>query len=65
MSKGASGLILTIGIVLGVAGALIADRIAATGRSVALIEADPRAAEGSQQVLPDSDWLRLQAICGG
>ena len=37
-----------------------------TGEStVALIEADPRAAEGSQQVLPDSDWLRLQAICGG
>ncbi len=28
-----------------------------------LIEADPRRAEGSRQVLSDGDWLRLQAIC--
>ncbi|HBM59096.1 hypothetical protein ACFSDD_15620 [Salipiger marinus] len=38
----------------------------ATGEStVALIEADPRAREGSRQVLSDADWLRLQAICDG
>ncbi len=37
-----------------------------TGEStVALIEADPRAVEGSRPVLSDPDWLRLQAICGG
>ncbi|GGG82369.1 hypothetical protein GCM10011415_35070 [Salipiger pallidus] len=37
-----------------------------TGEStVGLIEADPRATEGSAQVLPDSDWLRLQGICDG
>lgn len=30
-----------------------------------LIEADPRRAEGSRQVLTDADWLRLQGICGG
>lgn len=37
-----------------------------TGEStVALIEADPRATEGSRPVLSDPDWLRLQAVCGG
>lgn len=29
-----------------------------------LIEADPRAAQGSRQVLSDADWVRLQGICG-
>ncbi|MBV2358710.1 hypothetical protein KUH32_02910 [Thalassococcus sp. CAU 1522] len=33
--------------------------------TLSLIEADPRAAEGSRQVLSDSDWLRLQSICEG
>ncbi|ETX27572.1 hypothetical protein [Roseivivax isoporae] len=33
--------------------------------TIALIEADPRAREGSRQVLTDADWLRLQGICGG
>ncbi|MFD1344218.1 hypothetical protein [Litorisediminicola beolgyonensis] len=37
-----------------------------TGETVlGLIEADPRAVSGSREVLPDADWLRLQAICGG
>ncbi|QRF65273.1 hypothetical protein [Ponticoccus alexandrii] len=36
-----------------------------TGESVLpLIEADPRAAEGSRAVLTDADWVRLQGICG-
>lgn len=36
-----------------------------TGETVLpLIEADPRAREGSRQVLSDSDWIRLQGICG-
>lgn len=36
-----------------------------TGESVLpLIEADPRAAEGSRLVLTDADWVRLQGICG-
>ncbi len=30
-----------------------------------LIEADPRSSDGSRQVLPDADWVRLQGICGG
>lgn len=35
-----------------------------TGESVlALIEADPRARDGSRTVLEDSAWLRLQTIC--
>ncbi|KUF09697.1 hypothetical protein [Pseudoponticoccus marisrubri] len=29
-----------------------------------LIEADPRAEEGSRPVLSDADWVRLQGICG-
>ena len=33
-------------------------------RTLALIEADPRAGEGSRQVLSDADWVRLQGICG-
>lgn len=37
-----------------------------TGESVlTLIEADPRAGEGSRPVLSDADWVRLQGICGG
>lgn len=32
--------------------------------TLGLIEADPRAAEGSRQVLSDADWVQLQAICG-
>ncbi|MCR8550103.1 hypothetical protein M4578_19955 [Salipiger sp. P9] len=37
-----------------------------TGEStIGLIEADPRAAEGSRLVLSDADWVRLQGICGG
>ncbi len=36
-----------------------------TGEStLSLIEADPRATEGSRPVLTDADWVRLQAICG-
>jgi hypothetical protein len=36
-----------------------------TGEStLPLIEADPRATEGSRAVLTDSDWVRLQGICG-
>lgn len=36
-----------------------------TGESVlSLIEADPRASEGSRLVLTDGDWVRLQGICG-
>ncbi|MDU8912795.1 hypothetical protein [Aestuariicoccus sp. MJ-SS9] len=36
-----------------------------TGEStLPLIEADPRAAEGSRQVISDADWVRLQGICG-
>ncbi|MHA6347688.1 hypothetical protein [Roseivivax sp. CAU 1761] len=34
-------------------------------RTLRLIEADPRAGEGSRPVLSDADWVRLQAICGG
>lgn len=34
-------------------------------QTVGLIEADPVRREGSQPLLRDSDWLRLQAICGG
>lgn len=34
-------------------------------RTVDLIEADPYATEAPPPVLEDSDWLRLQAICGG
>jgi hypothetical protein len=30
-----------------------------------LIEADPRAQQGSREVLNDGDWLRLQNICTG
>jgi len=33
-------------------------------RTLPLIEADPRRIEGSRQVLSDSDWVRLQGICG-
>ncbi|EPX79513.1 hypothetical protein [Salipiger mucosus] len=33
--------------------------------TLSLIEADPRAAQGSATVLSDADWLRLQGICGG
>lgn len=33
--------------------------------TVGLIEADPYAAEAPPALLSDSDWLRLQAICGG
>lgn len=33
-------------------------------RTLALIEADPRAEEGSRPVLNDADWVRLQGICG-
>ncbi|MBV6636126.1 MAG: hypothetical protein KI788_09500 [Mameliella sp.] len=33
-------------------------------RTLALIEADPRAGDGSRQVLSDADWVRLQGICG-
>ncbi|MBV7395995.1 hypothetical protein [Mameliella sediminis] len=33
-------------------------------RTLPLIEADPRATEGSRQVLSDADWVRLQGICG-
>ncbi|MGP6087444.1 hypothetical protein [Antarctobacter jejuensis] len=33
-------------------------------RTLALIEADPRAGEGSRPVLSDADWVRLQGICG-
>lgn len=33
--------------------------------TVGLIEADPFAAEAPPALLSDSDWLRLQAICGG
>ncbi|APZ51763.1 hypothetical protein [Salipiger abyssi] len=37
-----------------------------TGEStLALIEADPYAGEGSRLVLSDADWVRLQSICGG
>ncbi|SEL79596.1 hypothetical protein LVO79_02860 [Roseivivax marinus] len=37
-----------------------------TGEStLPLIEADPRRASGSRQVLTDADWVRLQSICGG
>lgn len=37
-----------------------------TGEStLALIEGDPFAAEAPPPVLSDSDWLRLQGICGG
>ena len=37
-----------------------------TGESTfRLIEADPRRGDGSRQVLTDSEWLRLQSICGG
>jgi hypothetical protein len=37
-----------------------------TGEStLPLIEADPRRQSGSRQVLSDSDWIRLQGICGG
>mgnify|MGYP005996090867 FL=1 len=32
--------------------------------TLALIEADPRASQGSQLVLSDPDWVRLQGICG-
>ena len=32
--------------------------------TLGLIEADPRAEEGSRLVLSDSDWVRLQGICG-
>lgn len=32
--------------------------------TLALIEADPRATDGSRQVLADGDWIRLQGICG-
>ncbi|KMK66321.1 hypothetical protein [Puniceibacterium sp. IMCC21224] len=36
-----------------------------TGEStLPLIEADPRAVEGSSAVLSDADWVRLQGICG-
>lgn len=34
-------------------------------RTLALIEADPRAGQDSRQVLSDADWVRLQGICGG
>ncbi|SMX38103.1 hypothetical protein [Maliponia aquimaris] len=33
-------------------------------RTLALIEADPRAEQGSRPVLSDPDWVRLQGICG-
>ncbi|MFX0546904.1 hypothetical protein ACEWPL_015290 [Roseovarius sp. S1116L3] len=33
--------------------------------TLALIEADPFATEAPPPVLSDSDWLRLQGICGG
>lgn len=33
-------------------------------RTLPLIEADPRAEQGSRQVLSDADWVRLQGICG-
>ncbi len=33
-------------------------------RTLGLIEADPRAGEGSRVVLSDADWVRLQGICG-
>ncbi|NDW00785.1 hypothetical protein [Salipiger sp. PrR002] len=37
-----------------------------TGESVlGLVEADPRAKEGSAPVVSDADWVRLQGICGG
>ncbi len=37
-----------------------------TGESTLdLIEADPMPAGVAQPVLPDSDWIRLQEICGG
>lgn len=37
-----------------------------TGEStLPLIEADPRAIDGSRMVLSDADWVRLQGICGG
>jgi hypothetical protein len=37
-----------------------------TGETVLpLIEADPRRALGSREVLKDADWVRLQGICGG
>lgn len=37
-----------------------------TGESVlALVEADPMAGRRLEPVLPDSDWVRLQNICGG
>ncbi|WGW05513.1 hypothetical protein [Tropicibacter oceani] len=37
-----------------------------TGEStLPLIEADPRAGQGSREVLSDADWVRLQGICGG
>ena len=32
--------------------------------TLALIEADPRGSQGSRLVLQDSDWVRLQEICG-
>ncbi|MFZ7091878.1 hypothetical protein [Primorskyibacter sp. 2E233] len=36
-----------------------------TGEStLPLIEADPRAGDGSREVLSDADWVRLQGICG-
>lgn len=34
-------------------------------KTIGLIEADPFATETPPPVLSDSDWLRLQAICGG
>lgn len=37
-----------------------------TGETVlALIEADPMAGRSVEPVLPDSEWVRLQGICGG
>ena len=33
-------------------------------RTLGLIEADPFAASAPDPVMNDSDWLRLQAICG-
>ncbi|MDJ0821101.1 MAG: hypothetical protein QNJ09_04715 [Paracoccaceae bacterium] len=33
--------------------------------TLALIEADPRAQQGSKEVLSDADWVRLQGICDG
>lgn len=33
-------------------------------RTLALIEADPRAGKASRPVLSDGDWVRLQGICG-